>query len=149
MICRSPVTICFCCLSAKGKLLHLHSKLSGFVKNTSNSRSLTNLLNLENLVDKGVESVCKSAFRGVTISGSCDIQAILINFTPFFQNTYCKHFQLVSFRLRQRFVYYIYRLLHIIYIILCIYKHIYTYIYIIYIYIIIILLQLFEQVKHR
>ena len=134
MICRSPVTICFCCLSAKGKLLHLHSKLSGFVKNTSNSRSLTNLLNLENLVDKGVESVCKSAFRGVTISRSCDIQAILINFTPFFQNTYCKHFQLVSFRLRQRFVYYIYIDCYTLYILSCVYISIYIRIYTLYIY---------------
>ena len=53
MICRSPVTICLCYLSAKGELLHLHGRLSGFVKNKSKSRLLTNLLKLKNFVDIG------------------------------------------------------------------------------------------------
>ena len=50
---RLPVTICLWCLSAKGYLLHLHGRLSGFVKNKSKSRLLTNLLKLKNLVDTG------------------------------------------------------------------------------------------------
>ena len=50
MIHRSPVTICLWCLSAKGELLHLRGRLSGFVKNKSKSRLLTNLLKLKNLV---------------------------------------------------------------------------------------------------
>ena len=50
---RSPVTICFWCLSAKGELLHLHGRLSEFVKNKSKSRLLKNLLKLKNLVDIG------------------------------------------------------------------------------------------------
>ena len=53
MVRRSPVTICLRCLSAKGELSHLHGRLSGFVKNKSKSRLLTNLLNLKGLVDKG------------------------------------------------------------------------------------------------
>ena len=53
MIHRSPVTICLWCLSAKGELLHLHGRLSGFVKNKSKSRLLTNLLKLKNFVDLG------------------------------------------------------------------------------------------------
>ena len=53
MIRRSPITICLWCLSAKGELLHLHSRLSGFLKNKSKSRLLTNLLKLKNLVDIG------------------------------------------------------------------------------------------------
>ena len=50
MIRRSPITICLCCLSIKGELLHLHDRLSGCVKNKSKSRLLTNLLKLKNLV---------------------------------------------------------------------------------------------------
>ena len=50
MIRRTPVTICLWCLSAKGELLHLRGRLSGFVKNKSKSRLLTNLLKLKNLV---------------------------------------------------------------------------------------------------
>ena len=50
MICRSPVTICLGYLSIKGELLHFHGRLSGFVKNKSKSRLLTNLLRLKNLV---------------------------------------------------------------------------------------------------
>ena len=53
MIRRSPVTICLWYLSAKGELLHLHGRLSGFVKNKSKSRLLANLLKLKNLVDIG------------------------------------------------------------------------------------------------
>ena len=53
MIRRSPVTICLWYLSTKGQLLHLHGRLSGFVKNKSKSRLLTNLLKLKNLVDIG------------------------------------------------------------------------------------------------
>ena len=48
MICRSPVTICLWCLSAKGELLNLHGRLSRFVKNKSKSRLLINLLKLKN-----------------------------------------------------------------------------------------------------
>ena len=32
---RSPVTICLWCLSTNGELLHLHVRLSEFVKNKS------------------------------------------------------------------------------------------------------------------
>ena len=53
IICRSPVTICLSCLSAKGELLHLHGRLSQFVKNKSKSRLLTNLLKLKNFIDVG------------------------------------------------------------------------------------------------
>ena len=45
---RSPVPICLWRLSAKGVLLHLHGRLSGFIKNKSKSRLLTNLLKLKN-----------------------------------------------------------------------------------------------------
>ena len=48
---RSPVTICLWYLSGKGKLLHFHGRLSGFFKNKSKSRFLTNLLKLKNFVD--------------------------------------------------------------------------------------------------
>ena len=57
MIRRSPVTICLWYLSTKGELLHLHGRLSWFVKNKSKSRLLTNLLKLENLVDIGEVSL--------------------------------------------------------------------------------------------
>ena len=53
MIRRSTVTICLWCLSAKGELQHLHGRISGFVKNKSKSRLLTNLWKLKNLVDIG------------------------------------------------------------------------------------------------
>ena len=53
MIRRSSVTICLWYLSTKGELLHLHGSLTGFVKNKSKSRLLTNLLTLKNLVDIG------------------------------------------------------------------------------------------------
>ena len=53
MIRRSPATICLWYLSTKGELLHLHGSLTGFVKNKSKSRLLTNLLTLKNLVDIG------------------------------------------------------------------------------------------------
>ena len=53
MIRRSPVTICLWCLSVKGELLHLHSRLSEFAKNKSKPRLLTNLLKLKNLIDIG------------------------------------------------------------------------------------------------
>ena len=53
MIRRSPATICLWYLTTKGELLHLHARLSGFVKNKSKSRLLTNLLKLKNLVDIG------------------------------------------------------------------------------------------------
>ena len=53
MICRSPITICLWYLSTKGDLLHLHGRLSGFAKNKSKSRLLTNLLKLKTLVDIG------------------------------------------------------------------------------------------------
>ena len=53
MIRRSPVTICLWYLSTKEELLHLHGRLSGFVKNKFKSRLLTNLLKLKNLVDIG------------------------------------------------------------------------------------------------
>ena len=53
MIRISLVTIRLWYLSIKGKLLHLHARLSGFVKNKSKSRLLTNLLKLKNLVDIG------------------------------------------------------------------------------------------------
>ena len=53
MIFRSPVTIYLCCLSAKGELLHFYGRLSGFVKNKSKSRLLTNLLKMKNFVDIG------------------------------------------------------------------------------------------------
>ena len=49
----SPVTIRLWYSSTKGKLLHLHARLSGFVKNKFKSRLLTNLLKLKNLVDIG------------------------------------------------------------------------------------------------
>ena len=48
MIRRSLITICLWYLSAKGELLHLHSRLSEFVKSKSKSRLLTNLSKLEN-----------------------------------------------------------------------------------------------------
>ena len=44
-------------LSANREILHLHGKLSGFVKSTSKSRHLKNLLTLKNLVDKGGASL--------------------------------------------------------------------------------------------
>ena len=50
---RLPVTICLWYLSTKGELLHLHGRLSGFVKNKLKCRLLTNLLKLKNLVNKG------------------------------------------------------------------------------------------------
>ena len=50
---RSPITISLWCLSAKGELLRLHGRLSGFLKNKSKSRLLTNLLKLKNFVDIG------------------------------------------------------------------------------------------------
>ena len=53
MIHGSPVTIRLWYLSTKGELLHLHGRLSGFVKNKSKYRLLTNLLKLESLVDIG------------------------------------------------------------------------------------------------
>ena len=53
MIHSSPVTICLWYLSLKGELLHLHGKLSWFAKNRPESRLLTNLLKLKNLVDIG------------------------------------------------------------------------------------------------
>ena len=53
MIHRSPATICLWCLSTKGEFLHLHGRLSGFGKNKSKSRLLTNLLKLKNLADIG------------------------------------------------------------------------------------------------
>ena len=53
MIRRSPVTICLRYFSTKRELLHLHGRLSGFVKNKYKSRLLTNLLKLKNLVDIG------------------------------------------------------------------------------------------------
>ena len=49
MIHRSPVTICLWYLSTKGELLHLHGRLSGFAKNKSKSRLLTNLSKLKKL----------------------------------------------------------------------------------------------------
>ena len=57
MIRRLPVTICLWYLSTKGELLHLHGRLSGFVKNKSKSRLLTNMLKLKNLVDVGAVSL--------------------------------------------------------------------------------------------
>ena len=57
MIRRSPVTICLWYLSTKGELLHLHGRLSWFVKNKSKSRLLINLLKLKNLVDIGEVSL--------------------------------------------------------------------------------------------
>ena len=54
MIRRSPVTICFWYLSRKGELLHFFGRLSGFVKNKSKSRLLTNLLKFKNFVVGGV-----------------------------------------------------------------------------------------------
>ena len=53
MIRRSPVTICWWYLSTKGELLHMHGRLSGFVKNKSKARLLTNLLKLNYLLDIG------------------------------------------------------------------------------------------------
>ena len=53
MILRSFVTICLCYLSVKREFLHLHVKLSAFVKNTSKSRSCANKFTMKNLVDKG------------------------------------------------------------------------------------------------
>ena len=53
MIRRSPATICLWYLSTKGELLHLHGRLSGFVRNKSKSRLSTNLLKLKNLLDIG------------------------------------------------------------------------------------------------
>ena len=53
MIRRSSVTICLWYLSTKGELLHFYGRLSGFTKNKSKSRVLTNLLKLKNLVDIG------------------------------------------------------------------------------------------------
>ena len=53
MIRRSSVTICLWYLSTKGELLHFYGRLSGFTKNKSKSRLLTNLLKLKNLVDIG------------------------------------------------------------------------------------------------
>ena len=53
MIRRSDATKCLCCLSTNGELLHLHGRLSGFVKDESKSRSLANLLKCKNLVDIG------------------------------------------------------------------------------------------------
>ena len=53
---RSFVTICFWHLSEKRELLHLYVKLSGFVKNTSRSRSLANMLKMKHLADKGGKS---------------------------------------------------------------------------------------------
>ena len=35
---RSPVTLSLWCLPAKGELLHLHGRLSGFLQNKSKSR---------------------------------------------------------------------------------------------------------------
>ena len=48
MIGRSPVTLFFWYLSAKGELLHLHDRISGFVQNKSKTRLLTNLLKSKN-----------------------------------------------------------------------------------------------------
>ena len=41
-------------ISKRRVFLYLHDKLSGFLKNTSESLLLKNLLNLKILVDKGV-----------------------------------------------------------------------------------------------
>ena len=57
MIHRSPVTTCLRYLSTKGELLHLNGRLSGFVKNKSKSRLLTNFSKLKNLVDIGAVSL--------------------------------------------------------------------------------------------
>ena len=53
MICRSPVNLFLRCLSVKGGLFHLNSRLSGFVKNKYKSILLTSLLKLKNVVDIG------------------------------------------------------------------------------------------------
>ena len=53
---KSPVAIRWC-LPVKGELLHLHSRLSGFVKNKSKSRLLTNFLKVKNFVDIGEVSL--------------------------------------------------------------------------------------------
>ena len=53
MIHRSPVTICLCRLSVKGELLHLHDRLSWFVKNKSKYSLLKKVLTLKNLKHVG------------------------------------------------------------------------------------------------
>ena len=50
---RPPVSIYLWCLTVNGVLLHLHGRLSGFVKSISKSTLLTKLLKLRNLVDIG------------------------------------------------------------------------------------------------
>ena len=50
---RSPLIIWLWCASAEGELLHLHGRLSEFVKNKSKSRLVTNLLKLKNVLDIG------------------------------------------------------------------------------------------------
>ena len=88
---RSPVTICLWCLSAKGKLLNLHGRLPGFVKNKLKSRLMANLLKLKNLVDIGGVSLQVTIYLGnltddegrdLTISGSRKIRAMFINSIP-------------------------------------------------------------------
>ena len=93
MIHRSPVTIYLWYLSAKGELLHLHGRLSWFVKNKSKSRLLINLLKLKNSVDIGgvslqvtisIGNLTDDERRDLTMSESRKIRAIFINSTPLF-----------------------------------------------------------------
>ena len=63
MIRRSPVTLCLWYLSRKGELLHLFGRLSGFVKNKSKSRLLTNLLKIEKLCSRWSQFVSNQWHR--------------------------------------------------------------------------------------
>ena len=82
MVCRFPVIICLWCLSAKGELLHLHGRLSGFVINKSKSRSLTNFFEIEKLSTYGCSqsasyhwhmNLTNDVGSDLTFSGSCKI----------------------------------------------------------------------------
>ena len=88
-------------LSAKGELLHLYGKASGFPRNTSKSKLLANLLKLKNLKDKGgasllvtiaIENFIDDVGRDLTISGSRKMPAIFINSISLFPKNILQNF---------------------------------------------------------
>lgn len=62
--------------------MHLHGKLSGFVRNICKSKLLTNLLKLKSII--GVGNCVGDIGSHLLISGTRKIQTLFINVEPLF-----------------------------------------------------------------